>query len=391
MFVSNRIHLYNRRKMEKGVLMVKVIVIGGGILGASTAYHLAKKGAEVTIIDRQDDGQATAASAGIICPWLSQRRNKAWYSLAKAGAAYYPILVEELQRDGLTDIGYRKVGAISLHTEHKKLEKMLERGRMRKEDAPEIGELHLLSFEETKRKFPFVKDGYSSVFVEGAARVDGRKLRDSLIEAAKKVGAHVVYGSALPIVEECNIVAVEVNGCLYKADRFIVAAGAWANDFLETLNLKMKVSGQKAQIIHLFAENDQTEDWPVVMPPTDQYIVPFEGGKIVIGATHEDGKEFFTSPTAGGVHEVLDKALTVCPDLSNTVFEEVRTGFRPFTPNFLPVIGQLPNYPNAFISNGLGASGLTVGPFLGKQLSNIALQKEIDIDLSLYDVSQAFE
>lgn len=59
------------------------IVIGAGILGASAAYHLAKAGAKVTVIDRKDPGQATDAAAGIICPWLSQRRNKAWYALAK--------------------------------------------------------------------------------------------------------------------------------------------------------------------------------------------------------------------------------------------------------------------------------------------------------------------
>ena len=64
--------------------MQKFIIIGSGILGASTAYHLAKSGVEVTVIDRHDAGQATDAAAGIICPWLSQRRNKAWYALRKA-------------------------------------------------------------------------------------------------------------------------------------------------------------------------------------------------------------------------------------------------------------------------------------------------------------------
>lgn len=70
--------------------MKKVIIIGAGILGASTAYQLAKLGAKVLIIDRKDKGQATDAAAGIICPWLSQRRNQVWYRLAKAGARFTP-------------------------------------------------------------------------------------------------------------------------------------------------------------------------------------------------------------------------------------------------------------------------------------------------------------
>lgn len=63
--------------------MSRYIVIGAGILGAATAYHLAKLGADVVVVDRKDAGQATDAAAGMICPWLSQRRNKAWYRLAK--------------------------------------------------------------------------------------------------------------------------------------------------------------------------------------------------------------------------------------------------------------------------------------------------------------------
>lgn len=78
--------------------MNKVIVIGAGILGASAAYQLSKLGAEVIIIDRKDVGQATDAAAGIICPWLSQRRNKAWYRLAKAGASFIRHLFKSWKR-----------------------------------------------------------------------------------------------------------------------------------------------------------------------------------------------------------------------------------------------------------------------------------------------------
>src|SRR6476620_1700986 len=125
--------------------MPKVIVIGAGILGASTAYHLAKNGAEVIVVDRQDAGQATDAAAGIICPWLSQRRNKAWYALAKSGAAYYTSLIQQLEEDGESETGYKQVGAISLHTDKVKLEKMKERAMKRLEDAPEIGLIRQLN------------------------------------------------------------------------------------------------------------------------------------------------------------------------------------------------------------------------------------------------------
>lgn len=130
--------------------MKSYIVVGAGILGASTAYHLAKAGANVTIVDRQQVGQATDAAAGIVCPWLSQRRNKAWYKIVKGGARYYSSLIQQLEDDGETDTGYNRVGAISLHTDEKKLDQMEERAYKRREDAPEIGEITRLSAEETK-------------------------------------------------------------------------------------------------------------------------------------------------------------------------------------------------------------------------------------------------
>lgn len=172
--------------------MNKVIVIGAGILGASAAYQLSKLGAEVIIIDRKDVGQATDAAAGIICPWLSQRRNKAWYRLAKAGASFYPALIQELEEAGETESGYAKVGAICIHDDLKKLLAMKERAELRREDAPEIGELTMLTDLEAQEKFPLLSEGYHALHVSGAARVDGRELRDALLRAAQRNGAQMI-------------------------------------------------------------------------------------------------------------------------------------------------------------------------------------------------------
>ena len=372
--------------------MQKYIVIGGGILGASTAYHLAKAGETVTLVDRQDPGQATDAAAGIVCPWLSQRRNQAWYKLAKAGAKYYSSLIDELEADGETETGYKKVGAISLHTDDTKLDKIEERAHKRREDAPEIGEIIRLSPAETKALFPTIAEDYGSIYISGAARVNGRALRQSLVNAAKKHGAAVLHGDASLIFEGNKVLGAMVEGETLVSDKVIVTAGAWANELLQPLSLNFLVTGQKAQIVHLNLPKTDTSDWPVVMPPNDQYILAFDEGSVVIGATHEnDVAKNDTRVTAGGLHEVFEKALTVAPGLSESTVLETRVGFRPFTPGFLPVVGTLPNYEGIVIANGLGASGLTVGPYLGAELAKLARGLATKIELDLYNLAEAIE
>lgn len=375
----------------RGVGMRKIIIIGAGILGASTAYHLAKQGASVTVIDRQDPGQATDAAAGIICPWISQRRNKAWYTLAKNGAAYYETLIEALEQDGETSTGYQKVGAISLHTEVAKLAGMKERATKRRADAPEIGEIHQLTVEETLEKFPVLDDSYASVHISGAARVNGRALRDALISGAKKHGAIFIKESAELLYADAQVIGVQVKEKQIKADQVLVTAGAWAAKLFEPLGIDLQISGQKAQIVHLQLENVRTEEWPVVMPPTNQYILSLGGGEVVVGATYENHHAGDLRVTAGGLHEVLEKALQVAPGLKDAAFKEARVGFRPTTPNFMPIIGEVPGVTGVLLANGLGSSGLTVGPYLGAELAKLALGNEVDIDLVLYKVDQVIQ
>jgi len=368
--------------------MKKVLIIGSGIVGISAAYHLSGRQAEVVLIDRQEPGQATKAAAGIICPWASQRRNKAWYALASAGAAYYPEFIRSLENHGETDTGYKKVGALAIHTDIKRLEKKVELLNKRKELSPEIGDVELLDAEQTANYFPVLSREYSAVRISGAAKVEGDKLRDALERISVKHGVQGIKGSATPYIKEGKVCGVRVNGEIIEGDQIILAAGAWASEFIKPLGKNLQVAGQKAQILHLQSNQNMSGEWPVIMPPNTQYLVPFQDGKFIAGATHEDTDDFNIQQTAGGILEVLTNILPIAPALGEAELTEVRVGIRPHTPNFMPVIGQLPDHPQIWIANGLGSSGLTVGPLLGKLLSQLVLNQETGWDLESYSINQ---
>ncbi|WP_026688828.1 NAD(P)/FAD-dependent oxidoreductase [Alteribacter aurantiacus] len=371
--------------------MKTYIVIGSGILGASTAYHLAKEGARVVVIDRKDEGQATDAAAGIICPWLTQRRNKPWFRLVKGGATYYPTLVEKLQADGESETGYAKVGAMIMHHEEHMIDRIEKRAEERKPTAPEMGEVTRLSPQETQERFPVLSDAYGAIHVSGGARVDGRALRNALMNGAKKNGAQFISGDGTIRYNDDRATGVEVNGETIKGDAVIVTAGAWAREILEKVGVRFMASSQKAQIVHLDMPDTDTSEWPVIMPPSRLYMLTFGPGRVVVGATHEDDVGFDPRPTAGGIHEVLNRALEVAPGLTDASYVETRVGFRPFTPNFLPVAGPVPGKEGLYVANGLGSSGLTSGPYLGAQLARLVMGKQTDLDMSDYDISIAIE
>ncbi|TFE00368.1 NAD(P)/FAD-dependent oxidoreductase [Jeotgalibacillus salarius] len=370
--------------------MKKIIVIGGGIAGASAAYYLSKQYCEVILIDREDAGQATNAAAGIICPWLSQRRNKKWYFLVKEGAAYYPDLIRMLEDDGETDTGYKKTGGIVLHKEEKKRDKMIERAKQKVEDAPEIGEVTSMDASEVMKMFPYVSTEFYGVHVSGAARVDGKKLRNSLINGMKKNGGQLITGEAELVMNNDSATGVKVDHEVISADRVIVAAGAWAPHIFRQCDFELDVSFQKAQIVHLGVEED-TDMLPVVMPPGDQYLLAFDEHRVVVGTTHENGVKMDDKVTAGGVHEVLGKTLNIAAGLAHAELIETRVGYRPFTPDFLPVVGPFPDIHHVYFVNGLGSSGLTSGPFIGKEIAKMALDEHSLLNPNDYPVQNVIK
>lgn len=364
---------------------MKIAVIGSGIVGASASYHLAREGAEVVIIDKAHLGQATAAGAGIICPWISRVDQKDWYAIAKRGALYYPSLIENLKQDGEEDFGYRMTGALAVSSNPDELDAIEQNVRQKRADTPEVGEITKLTAKEARELYPPLREDLQAVHVTGGARLDGRLLRDAMLNGAKRHGAAILNGEGDLVLQNNKVTGVKVNGDVIAADAVIVTAGAWAKELLAPLGIDLKIEPQRGQIAHLELNGVDTSSWPVVLPTSTHYLVAFDHSKVVVGATRETGSGFDYRLTAAGVKEVLDEALAVAPGLAESTLKEVRIGFRPAGPDILPLLGTVPALEGLVIATGLGASGLTMGPYVGTLAADLALKRESELDLSPYD------
>ena len=364
---------------------MRVAIIGAGVLGSATAFHLALAGAEVVATDEGHAGRATAAGAGIVSPWSSGRADPDWYRMASAGARDYPELIQMLAECGETETGYRKVGALSVAANGRELDSIERTVRARRAEAPEAGEVTRLSPADARALFPPLHPALAAVHVSGGARVDGRLLARALRRAAEHRGARFRTGSAALLARGGRVTGMRLGAEIVDADCVVVAAGAWAPELLKPIGVPLAVTPQRGQITHLRLEGTDTSNWPIVLPPGSHYLLAFENSRVVVGATRETGSGFDHRITAGGQAEVLNEALAIAPGLAPATLVETRVGFRPVGPDLKPMLGRVSGLDGLVIGNGLGASGLTVGPFAGRLLARLALGEAPQFDLAAYD------
>ncbi|POX42386.1 FAD-dependent oxidoreductase [Streptomyces sp. Ru73] len=362
---------------------MRVVVVGSGIVGAAAGYELTRAGVDVVLVDSCAEGRATSAGAGIICPWSSQVDDPDWYRFAVAGAEHYPELLAALAADGETEFGYRRVGSLRLVTEAE-ADDALRRVAARAAESPMAGEVELIGAERARALFPPLGHDGPAVHIPGAARLDGRLVRDAMLRAAARRGARIVSGAAA-IVAEDTVSGVRVDGEFLAADAVIAAAGAWSPRLLEPLGVRVRIAPQRGQIMHLRLPGVDTADWPVVLPRSRHYLLAFDDSRVVVGATREDGTGFDHRVTAAGMAEVLREALSVAPGLADATHVETRIGFRPVGPDIRPMLGTVPQVAGLIVVNGLGASGLTMGPYAGAVAARLARRAAPGIDLSPYD------
>ncbi|MGP4016983.1 NAD(P)/FAD-dependent oxidoreductase [Saccharopolyspora sp. 5N708] len=362
---------------------MRVVVVGAGIVGAAAGYELARSGTEVVLVDSAIPGRATSAGAGIICPWSSQVDDPDWYRIAVAGAEHYPDLVAALAADGERDLGYRRVGSLRLVTEDE-ADAALRRVAQRAENSALAGDVALITGQHARELFPPLGHDGPAIHIPGAARLDGRRVRDALRRAAARHGARIVNGSAAIVSADGAVRGVRIGDELVAADAVIAAAGAWSAQLLEPLGVEVPVTSQRGQIMHLRLPGTDTANWPVVLPRSRHYLLAFDDSRVVVGATREDGTGFEHRLTAGGLAEVLREALSVAPGLADASYVETRIGFRPMGPDIRPLLGTVPQLSGLVLANGLGASGLTMGPYVGSVAAKLAVGADPGLDLTPY-------
>lgn len=372
--------------------MFDAIVIGGGVVGASLAYHLMAQGAKTLMLDRHDKGRATDAGAGILAPETTSDDTDTWFNFAVPAVAYYPSLLEQLEAAGAGETGYSRCGQLIVAVSEDEIEpfektKQVVFGRQKRRGVPGPADLHTVSSEEARRLFPALAPVYGAIYYRLGARVDGRLLAGALRRAAEQRGLIIKPVTVEQLnLEGSKVSGVIANGETIKAGRVAIAGGAWSQAFGVQLGLQISVEPQRGQIIHLKLPKLDTTGWPIITAFRGHYMLTWPDHRVVAGATRETGAGFEPQTTVTGVREVLTEALRVAPGLAQAEIHEIRVGLRPRTVDGLPILGRVPGFENIYLATGHGPTGLQLGPYTGKIMADLMLDREVEVDITPFDV-----
>jgi D-amino-acid dehydrogenase len=367
------------------------IVVGGGVVGAAAAYHLVGEGVRTLLVDRRDRGRATDAGAGILLPAADTDARDAIERLEAQAAAYYPVLIDRLRRDGAGDTGYKVCGSLTVAVDDDEFAHLDQiRTGLRRWRATRGGEgCTEVASDEARALFPPLAQVRGAIRCAGGARIDGRLLAGALVQAARARGLEIRAASVDQlIVEQGAAAGVVVAGERIAGGHVVVAAGAWSRELGRQLEFEIPVAPQRGQIIHLALPGVDTSAWPIVLAFRGHYMVPWEDGRVVVGATRETGSEFKARTSAAGVLEVLAEALRVAPGLAGAEIREVRVGLRPASRDGWPILGQVPGIANLHLCTGHGATGLQLGPYSGKVVAGMIVRGEPEVDVGPFSLAR---
>jgi glycine oxidase len=350
-----------------------VIVVGGGIIGLAIARELAGR-KSVLLLDRDATSQGTSrAAAGMLTPLSEADDQGPFFQLTRASLAMFDRFVEELRSESDTDVAYSTEGLLCLASSEESAATL----RRRYEWQHRAGfKVDLLSGDEIKRMEPLVTAPViNALFMPGERSVAPRPLLNAVREACFQRGVEIRTG--VP-VDAISSNAVHFAHTMLQASSIVIASGVWSAE-IQGLMPHIPVWPRKGQILSLG------------MPPgafrhmirwSHSYFVPRSTGELIVGATNEDAG-FDSSITAGGLGRLLADAQTISSHVGSYPILETWSGFRPATPDDLPILGPSA-VPGVYYATGHYRNGVLLAPITASIVADLVEGRKPGVDLTPY-------
>ena len=343
---------------------MKLIVVGGGIIGCATAYALARAGCAVTLFERSSPGaEASSAAAGLLAP-MGESAGSPFEQLALASWRLYPEVADDLRERTGIDVEYVTRGTVYPLYSAREVDEAA--ARARRPQARELGVEAWDAADVLEREPALAASVRGAMFVKGDHWVNNQRLVVAYAQAALAAGVALRPGAAVTriVVEDGRARGVVADGERFDGDAVLLAAGAWTGELVATFGARLPVEPRRGQMLALAHVPPVLRH---VVHGSDVYLVPRPSGELLVGATVER-VGFKREVTAHGIGALLSAALSLVPALGGLAISRTWYGFRPWVPDDLPVLGPWPGLEGLFVATAHFRNGILLAPITARLL-----------------------
>ncbi|MBI1782275.1 MAG: FAD-binding oxidoreductase [Sphingobacteriales bacterium] len=413
---------------------MKAIIVGGGIIGLSSAYYLKRSGWEVTVIDQSDFlNNCSYGNAGYVCPshfvplaspgiiqqglrWMLNKKSPfyiqprlSWplmdwgLKFVKSATAKHvadsaiPLrdaalvsqhCYEELANTPGFDFAYERKGLF----EYFLTNEATAHAHETIEKATSLGlDAVYMNAEEVQALEPQTKLNIKgAVYFKCDSHLYPNKLMRSLISWLQHNGVTLKPNETITAFEKNNnrISKVITSKHTYEADAVVIATGSWSREVAQLINVKLPLMPGRGYSITL--ENSPYKlNYPAILVEGRVAVTPMDGNKIRFGGTMEI-TNIPRPPQISRVEGILNTVKQFLPEFTIPLpdIKDVWYGYRPCSPDGLPYIGRLKNISNCIVATGHAMIGLSLGAGTGQWVTQLLNEEKTSTDLAAFEVER---
>ncbi|NML19255.1 FAD-dependent oxidoreductase [Pseudoflavitalea sp. G-6-1-2] len=414
--------------------MKNVVVIGGGIIGLSSAYYLQQAGHKVTVIDKGNfTDNCSYGNAGYVCPshfiplatpgivwqglkWMLNSRSPFYVKPGLNGAlidwglkfirsanakhveqSAIPLrdiaLFSQKEYENWAaspgfDFSYEHKGVLEIF----QTEKVQEHSHHTVEQGKALGlDVDLLDAQQLQSLEPHTKiNALGAIYFKCDAHLDPNKLMKQLLAHLKQQGVQMIGGEeVIRFEKQGNAIKKVITGSnAYAADEVVIATGSWSREVAALLDVKIPLMPGRGYSVTL--ENSKYHlNHPAIFAEGRAAATPMQGNKIRFGGTMEVVSTK-TPPRYQRVEGILQAVKRFLPefDIAMPATDKIWYGYRPCSADGLPYIGRVSKFSNAVVATGHSMLGLSLGPATGKLVGELIDEKKTSVDIAAFAVER---